>query len=229
MAVTPRQKSEVAGTGTSPTVAEPAGASNGDVLIALALCATSGAITNPAGWTSLYSGSQTSVIWRVAWIQRGGSAPSLTWGLNGSVYREVFIVCLQAAAAITLDSQSAAGTSGSAITSPNPPATVAVAATSLAVAGGLNFGESAGWTASTGYTLQQSNPGGGGNDGTIETKSLSAVGSEDPAVITSGGGTGDGWNGFTVTFTDASSGVFRSIDAHRPAPFAPSSATLRGF
>lgn len=194
------------GTGTSPTAVEPAAKVNGDVFVALALSAASGAITNPAGWTNLYNGTQTGVTWRVAWIQRGASAPNLTWGLTGSVYREVYIVCLHPTSpgTITLDSQSAAGTSGTGSTNPDPPTTTAVASSSMAIAGGLNFFGSGtgGWTVSTGYTIRTANT--NGDDGFLESKALAASGVENPSAVGNVGGSGDFWHGFTLTFTDVS-------------------------
>lgn len=217
MAVTPRSKAEKIETITgNTTVTEPAGAVSGDVLIALALADIDGVtvITRPSGWTGpLYNGIQGAVRWDLSWITRGGSAPNLTWTISGtSKYREVFVVCLQAGAAISLDSQSATGGKGNASTnthSPNPPSTTAVASSSLAICGGVHFAGSTGgggW-ALTGYTVQTANA--AGDDGVLFSKALSAPGVEDPAAMTTGSNTAaaDYWDGFTVTFTDVSGGV----------------------
>ena len=228
MAVTVRSLREVVGSGTSPTLTEPAGAANGDVLIALSLCVSTNALTRPTGWTELYAGTQNAVMWNVSWVQRGGSAPSLTWTHTGTIWREVFIVCLQGAAAITLDSQSAAGTSLTA-TNPDPPATTAVAATSLAIAGGLNWnGSSAGgYTVSSGYTVQTTNTQTWG--GLVQSKALSAAGVEDPNAFTNATSS-DVWNGFTVTFTDAGAVALVAPRRRqgRPFPFTPG-ASRRWF
>jgi hypothetical protein len=203
VAVTFRSKSEITGSGTSPTPTEPAGATAGDALIALYLTDAGAAPTLPGGWTSLYNGTQGTVTWRVGYIIRGGSAPSYAFTHTGSVYREVHVVCLQGAATLTLDSQSATGTSGTSTHNPDPPSTTAVQTTSLAVAGGINYGAVGAWSASAGYTIRSLNS--GGIDGAIETKSLSASGAENPAAMTMNQ-SGDYWDGFTVTFTDTAGG-----------------------
>lgn len=209
MAVTVRSKNEAIATGTSPTVGEPAGAASGDLLFAFALCSTAGAVTSPAGWTDIaaFAGTQGTVTWRVSYVQRGGSAPNLTWGLTGSVYYEIYIVCLQATAPIVLDSQSAAGASAVQIPLPDPPSTTAVATASLALCGGLHFSINASntWTAPAGYAVQTANA--LGSDGLVCSKTLSASGAENPAIFTGdlGASNGDMWNGFTVTFAESSS------------------------
>lgn len=205
MSVTVRSRSEVVGTGTSPTLSEPAGASSGDMLVALALSDTAGAITQPSGWTSKYSGTQGGVTWVVSIVARGSSAPNLTWTVTGTVYREIYIVCLQGSSTVSLDSVSASGGTGNSGThNPNPPSTTAVATSSLAVAGGINFGGSntGGWTPSTNYTMQTNNA--DGDDGIVETRSLISAGVEDPSAVGNVivGGSKDWWDGFTMTFTD---------------------------
>lgn len=207
MAVTFRSKNEVVGTGTSPTVTEPASAASGDMLLAFYLTTNTGAPTLPAGWTSIYNGSSTNTAWRVGYISRGGSAPSYAFTHTGNIYREAHVMCVQGATTITFDAQS---TTGSVVTSsslgPNPTAVVAVAASSLAVAGGFNFGTSGTWTAPSGYTLRTLNT--GGIDVVMATKSLAASGSEDPAVFTISAVVADNlWNGFAVTFTDVGAGA----------------------
>lgn len=216
-AVTVRSKNQGGGSASTgdTTVTEPAGCASGDVEVALALADIGTSLTRPTGWTQIaaYVGSTTAMMWEVDYITRGGSAPSLTWTVTGTTkYREVYIVCLQGAAAITLDSQSATGASGTSGNTtpshdPDPPATIAVATTSLAIAGGINYGGSlaGGYTVSTGYTVQTSNV--AGLSGVIESKSLSAAGSENPSAITNDvNGVQDYWDGFTVTFTDAGGG-----------------------
>jgi hypothetical protein len=212
MAVTFRSKSPVFNTnGTSPTATEPAGAASGDALLALYATASGASPTLPAGWTTLYGPTtQGGVVFRVGYLIRGGSAPSYAFTHTGSVYRELHVLCFQGAAAITLDSQSSAGATGSTVShNPDPPATTAVASSSLAVAGGINWGGSvSGWSGGAGYTVRSDNT--AGNDCVIVDKSLAAPGSENPAAFSgaiSGGGAQDWWDGFTVTFTDAGGGA----------------------
>jgi hypothetical protein len=199
-------------TTANQTVGEPAGCVSGDAEISLALADSGVSLAAPSGWTVLYGPTtQGTTMFTVAWIQRTGSAPNLTWTVTtagANKYREIHVMCLTAGAGIltALDSQSASGTTGAAIGSPDPPSTTAVASASIAVAGGLNFGSSGSWTASAGYTLRSTNPGGGGADGFLETKALAASGAENPGAAAMSTGSGDGWNGFTVTFKDGGAG-----------------------
>lgn len=208
-AISARTPTKLVGTGTSPTATEPTGCVSGDMLVALGESDLAGAIAQPAGWTQDYKSTQGAIAWVVSHVARGGSAPSLTWTVTGSVYREVHIFCLHpASGTAALDSSSAAGTSGNGATAnPNPPATTAVASTSMAIAGGINNAGAltGGWTASTGYTMESTKA--TGDSGFLEFKSLVASGSEDPAAVANApGATTDFWNGFTMTFTESGGG-----------------------
>lgn len=192
-------------TGTSPTVAEPAGAAQGDVLIAFGVATVAGAITQPpSGWTQLFRDSQGAFSWVVSYAQRGASAPSsMTWGLTGSVYYEVHILALQPGVnVVRLDAVSAAGSKGNADThNPDPPSVTALAATSLAVAIGANWaGSTVAW-AHAAYTIRSTNT--ATLDAVMAVLSLGAPGAQNPAAFT-GEATGlnDWWDGATITFTD---------------------------
>lgn len=208
MAVTFRSKVEAipATTGTSPTPAEPAGAASGDMMVAFYLTTNTGAPQLPTGWTSKYNGSSTASAWRVGYIQRGGSAPSYAFTHTGNIYYEVHILCLQGAATITFDAASADGAvTASTTAGPNPGSVTPVAASSLAVCGGQNFGISGTYTAPAGYTKRTLAT--NGTDVVMATKSLASTSPEDPAVFTiSAGANGNLWDGFTMTFTDAGGG-----------------------
>ena len=210
MAVTVRSKAETIETITgNTTVTEPAGAASGDVLIAHAVAESGTSLAKPSGWTDLYGPStQGAFMVLVSYISRGGSAPSLTWSVSGtSKYREVYVVCLKSdVTSVVLDSQSTSGTFSGTITNPDPPASVAVASSSLAMTGGVNWSGSGagGWGMPAGYTVQTVNA--AGDDGILASKVLSTAGSENPAAFSNGGGSNDGWDGFTVTFTDAVGG-----------------------
>lgn len=207
-AVTFRSITQFVATGTSPSVSEPTGAANTDMLVAFYLTTAAGAPTFPGTWTSAYNGSSTNTAWRVGYIQRGGSAPSLAFTHTGSIYYELHLMAIQGAATVTFDAQS---TTGSVVTSstaaPNPTAVIAVAASSLSIAGGFNFGVSGTntWGAPAGYAIRTLNT--GGIDAVMATKSLAAAGSEDPAIFTLTSVAADNmWNGFAITFTDAGGG-----------------------
>lgn len=206
MAVTFRAESHLIGSGSTKDPGEPTGTAQGDALLGIILCAAAGNPGLPAGWTTLYSGSLSSAAWAVGYFIRGASAATTAFTMTGTVYREIRIYALQGGGGkITLDSQSASGsTSAGSTAAPNPPATVAVAAASLAVCGGFNYGASGGavWVAPAGYTIRGDNT--AANDSVFATKTLSASGSEDPAIFTTNitPGSGNLWNGFTVTFTE---------------------------
>lgn len=205
MSVTPRSRSEFIGTGTSPTLAEPAGAQTGDVLFAFAVTTAAGAVTPPPGWTTLYAGVSSVSSWVVSWIRRGETAPSLTWGLTGSVPGEFYLVCLQRQEGpLLLHAQSVDGAVTAASTvAPNPPPVTTTLPTGLALCVGQHFNGSVttGW-ACAGYTAQTSNP--AGADGCVFSKGLVAAGVEDPPLWTTGGALGSNnlWDGATVVFAD---------------------------
>jgi hypothetical protein len=199
VAVTFRSKTLTTSTGTSATATEPAGAASGDMLIAL--CIAGAVISQPAGWTQLFKDTQGTVNWVVSYVARGASAPNLGWTWSGSVYYELHLIAMQPGVnTVAFDSVSSAGSKGSSAHDPDPPATVAVKTTSLAVCGGVNFGAISAWTAPSGYTVRTTNT--GGIDAAMCDKSLSASGSENPAAITLGTPNDNWWDGFTATFTD---------------------------
>lgn len=208
MAVTFRSNSFKSGTATSQTTTEPAGTTSGDRLVAL--CIAGAVISQPSGWTQRFKDTQGGVSWVVSEIARGGSAPSLAWTWAGSVYYELHIIALQPGVnTVSFDAVSSAGAKGNGtLHNPDPPAVVAVASTTLCVAGGVDFGGSSfgGWTPSTGYLIRSDNA--AFNDAFLETKSLSASGSENPGAVGNVvGAAQDYWDGFSMTFTDETGGA----------------------
>lgn len=199
MAVTFRSAATaISGVGTSPTAAEPAGTVQGDLLVAL-VEVDGAAITPPANWISLFAVTPSVIRYRVDYIIRGASAPSFQWTFTGSVYRELHILCFQhSAGSITFDSKSTTVSGSSAVTTIDPPATVAVAASSLALAFAADSTFAA-ITVPSGYVKRSVD----GNDCVCADKSLSAAGSENPSTFGGvGPATGEWWGG-TATFTDA--------------------------
>lgn len=191
---------------TSVTVTEPAACASGDMEVAMSVSDSGSAPVFPSGWTNLYPATTQGLFVVIAgYISRGGSAPSLVFTYNGNnAYKEVYVLCLTGSATVIFDSKATIGATGFTDHQPDPPATTAVATTSMAVAMGVNWGGSitGGWTASTNYVIRSNNA--NGNDGFMETRSLSASGSENPAAVSNGhSGIIDWWNGGTVTFTDA--------------------------
>lgn len=204
------------GTGTSLTLTAPASTVSGDVIVAMYVCAGGG---NPAlppdssgnHWTQLYAGqagpsNSGGMDWIVGYCVRNSSAPSYAFTHTGSVFREGYAVAAQTSGGtITLDAQSADGSTYNDTANPDPPAVTAVAASSLCFAVGAHW---QGWASNptcSGYTRRA---GGNGFDGVIFTKSLSASGSENPAQFSGTIGVAeDAWNGASFTFTDAAGGV----------------------
>lgn len=240
MAVTVRSRREKIETITgnsdlSVTPGEPAGAASGDVFLGFALADidSTTVITRPTGWTNLYNGIQGGVRWDVSYIVRGGSAPNLVWTISGATkYREVYVVaCQTSGGTITLDSQSTSGGTGNSLSHlPDPGATAPVASTSLALAGGWNFAANSTWTMPAGYTVQTANA--TASDGILASKVLSSNASENPAAFGQSpvGFTGDWWDGFAVTFTDAgaTASPFAPVDTSLPRN-AAQSIVLRTF
>lgn len=207
MAVTWRASFKVQRTATGNEVAtEPTGTVSGDAMVFIVAADSAATIGAPAGWTvpSGYSGNSGGMDFMAGYIQRGGSAPSLTWTFGaGSVYREVQIITLQGAATVAFDASSTAGTTGSSAHAPNASAVVAVAASSLAVVGGFDFAGYTSVVAPTGYVLR-TDTANATYDAIMATKSLSASGSEDPAAFGGTWANGAWWDGFVMTFTDVS-------------------------
>lgn len=208
--VTWRSTQLATATGTSPTVAEPAGAAQGDVLVAFGIATAAGAITQPpSGWTQLYRDNQGAFSWVVSYAQRGASAPSsMTWGLTGSVYYEVHILALQPGVNIVrLDVASAAGPKGNAVThDPDPPQFTIAAATSLVVILGANWaGSAVAWAHAT-YTIRSTNT--AGLDGVMAVLAFASPGVTNPAVFTGENtGANDYWDGASMSFTDTLGGA----------------------
>jgi hypothetical protein len=208
---------------TFTALSEPAGTVSGDFLIALVLVnQTSHIITRPTGWTNLYNlvspastGSVTAgFCCDVSYIIRGGSAPSLSWtaAAGGTIqYWEGHILGFTGVDNVSpIDANSAAGTTGTGTTAPDPPAATAIGTNDMAIALGIQWaGANTTWTAPTGYTLRSDNT--AGNDGIMASKLLSSSGSEDPSAFTTGVlSSSDFWNGATVLLKAASGGATAS-------------------
>lgn len=172
--------------GGNLTATEPAGAANGDVLVALfAQDHTTATLNLPSGWTEIGrgTGGAPNFSYVVGWIARGASAPSLTFTSNQTAWREVVIVCLSDAAFDAAQIATGTGTNDA-----DPPSATATTASDVAVAMAYYF---PGWGASptmpTGYTQRAYTLG----DGAIAaTRALSASGAENPSLFDGGQGTG---------------------------------------
>jgi hypothetical protein len=200
---------QVSSTAANQTVTEPATCVSGNMEVAIAVATSGTSLAMPAGWTTQYGPTtQGAMMFVAGYVQRGGSAPNLTWTVvTGGVskYREVHVMCLQGAANVTFDAASTTGATGNGINhQPDPSAVVAVATTSLEVTGGINFGGlfSGGSCAETGYTVRSQNL--INDDCCLATKALAAAGSDNPAAYTgfNTAGAQDWWDGFAMTFTD---------------------------
>jgi hypothetical protein len=224
--------------GANPTGTEPAGAALNDILVAFITTnnATSAPTTSPSGWTDLYNGEINPAFpndflgWRVSYIRRGGSAPSLAW-TTAATYTEVYIAAFSGVDTTTaIDSQSSAGGTGNtAGHNSDPPSTTAVSAAAMAVCGGTMWqGSVTTYTAPTGYSVAVTN--GAGENTALAYKLLSASGAENPGAfggVSSGGADHTYWDGFTITLNPLVAAPPFFIDrvpgSQRPFPFGPGS------
>ncbi len=194
----------------SGAVTEMASAASGDVFVAVIVVdAAATGLARPSGWTNLKNGTTaTQFDYDISYIVRGGSAPSLTWAWTGSLAYEVHIVRFIGVDNVTpIDAQGTlASGNGRMDTAVDPPAVVAVALNTMAVALCAHWTGSAtpGWTAPTGYTRQSDNT--LGNDCAIATKLLSAAGSEDPSVFSGNASNIADWIAHTITLDPAGAG-----------------------
>ncbi|HSX15666.1 MAG TPA: hypothetical protein VLF40_02660 [Candidatus Saccharimonadales bacterium] len=208
MAIAFRNESHFIGTHASPiTVSEPSGTVQNDILVYLYIGQSNvSGITQPTGWTTIYTANSFTPVftYRLAYVVRGASAPSLTWsGWASSPYFEVYVLSFSGCDTSNPIDSSAQVTSDSG-TNPDPPSTTAVSSSAMALAVGINWsGSSAGdgWTPPTGYTLRTDNT--PANDGAIATKLLSSSGAENPSAYSGySGGNTDRWSA-TVTLAPA--------------------------
>lgn len=205
-----RSTSDVRGTATDATVAEPAGAASGDIFIAVAHCAAAGTLTAPSGWTVLTNGTQTFdgfFDYNVAWIRRGGSAPSLTWTTGSSVYREVFVHAFSGgkASGDAIEVMNRIANNGGASGNPDPGAVTTVNDNALLFVAGINWSGSAGggWVAGASYTIRGNNTAGNNTANASRSAGLiSPAGATDPATFTGGPGAGNAWEAFTYGISD---------------------------
>jgi hypothetical protein len=190
-----RNRNQVVGTGTNATVTEPASAALNDVFWALAVCGNAATLTEPSGWTVRYSGTatgNTSFKYNLAWIRRGSSAPSLTWTISSSVYREVHVLAYSGV--VTSGNPYEASVDGGFSTGTNPdcPSVTTIDANAMVLAFAVNFfGSSSAWGAPSGYTIRVRNT--AGDDCVVAEKKVAVAGAENPAAYTGGGGTETQW------------------------------------
>lgn len=182
--------------GNGATLTEPSGAASNDIFIALAACDTSStSLGIPAGWTSLLNGTSAGPLFKynLAWIRRGGSAPSLVWTMSGSFYREVKIIAYSGcvAAGSPVEAQTDGGNTS--VINPDCPSVTTLHSNSYVIAVAVNWGGSSagGWTAPTGYTNRSSNA--NGDDTIMSAKKVAAAGAEDPAAYANGSGSNQTW------------------------------------
>lgn len=225
------------GLGANPTSSLPAGAANGDVLVAMVHAEGSAAspatITPPTGWALITGlsgnrghGGGDSLTWGVYWIKVGGSAPALAW-TTASTYNEITTICVQDSDG-TIAAQSATGADGELNTHlPDPPSVTAPAGNCLVITGGETWQGSAagGWSAPAGYIQR-------GDTGTGVCSCMATLagvtGAQNPGAF----GNGDThagpepmyWDGFAVALQPAapSTPPFVPVEfpqpRHRPQP-----------
>ncbi|HSX15667.1 MAG TPA: hypothetical protein VLF40_02665 [Candidatus Saccharimonadales bacterium] len=199
MAIAFRSESHDIANGASGPVdpGEPAGAAQNDILVSLFMVTASSSYSLPAGWTSLYSGTSATSQYKynLAYIVRGGSAPSTSWTYSGLPYHEVYIVAFSGCDTVhPINAQAQIASFQGVNTNPDPPSVTTTGFPAMILAIGTNWnGSASSWTAPSGYILQTDNS--AHNDCTISTKTLSLPGSEDPGAYSgvSTGGSADIW------------------------------------
>ena len=209
MAIAYKSRSYIAASGSSPTMSEPSGAADGDFLIGLFIVPFAvSSISVPSGWTTLFSGTGTNsqMRYNIHYIVRGSSAPSYSYTMSSSSYREIHIMCFSGVDTTTPIDASQFGSSGNGTnTNPDPPAITPASNDALALAIGQNWsGSNPAWSAPSGYTMCSDNT--SGNDYALAIKQLASAASENPGAF-SGVNTGSNQDYFSATVTLATAGV----------------------
>ena len=197
--------------GTSVSATEPAGATSGDVLLALIAVGGNPTLTVPSGWTLIpgttYAG--TAVGTKVYWIARGGSAPSYSWSWTGAQYAELIVLCYSGADNSTPWNvvQLASNNSVSAPVT-CPAVTTTVPDTAVVLLGMYWGGIFAGtWGAPSTYTIREPNSTTFGDSGAAD-KSVASVGTETPGAWSgSWAGTGQNSSGVTLALKSPQGGA----------------------
>lgn len=92
-------------TTTNVTAAEPSGAAQDDILVAVLYIESDTTVTAPSGWSNSFNGTAMLAELDTAsnqyraygyWIRRGASAPDLTW-LFSSTYNRIYVAAYSGA------------------------------------------------------------------------------------------------------------------------------------
>lgn len=201
-----RSSSHIVGTGTDATPSEPAGAAENDIFIAMVHCAAAGTLGLPTGWTELYTGTDPFdgfFDYKVAWIRRGSSAPSMTFTTGSSVRREVFVHAISGAITTgsPIDVHNRAQNTDA---DPDPPSITTTVDNCLIISFGVCWIGSGAtqWVAPTGYTIIGDNTLGNYTFNALRNSLKSPAGAEDPAAFDGSGSGGLGTQAFTIGVKD---------------------------
>lgn len=190
-------------TATSVTPSEPTGAAQNDIFVAILTVGWNSTIADPSGWTTEHTRALNGQFNALsAWIQRGASAPDLTFTSSASKYMDCVVGAFRGIdTSSPLDSVSASGgASTSGADHPDPPVTTAVGSNTMAVCLGTN------WLGITGDPSGYTRVIPSGEDTCmVWYKNLSSSGNEDPGACTVASSIY--WDGGTLTFLDASGGA----------------------
>lgn len=182
--------------GTSPTLSEPASVRQSDFYLALAIVDNvSTVLTQPAGWTVLYSGASftPSFKYNVSYIVRGSAAPALGWTITGTAYREVHIFAFRGVHTSQPIDSSVNGGNASVTINPDPPSNTVINSDAMSVALGVSWAGSTSAWAHAAYTIRSVNT--AGVDAIAASRLLTVPGAENPAAFTGGSGGGtDCWS-----------------------------------
>lgn len=236
MAVAFRSESHDLANSTSATGTEPAGAASGDFILGLYVVNSPGSIsTIPAGWTAIINNDLSAnggFFLSLAYLIRGGSAPSYAFTHTGSTYRELWLAAYSGVDGTTpldVTPPTFVETSNT-TTKPDPPASGAsVTANAMALAVMNMWGNSpagGGWTAQAGYTLRWGSV--GGCTGAMAEKALTSAGTnEDPGVFGGTPQSADDGLATTLLLRPAAGAVWPPVDNPAAPPLRVARSNLR--
>jgi hypothetical protein len=160
------------------TFSEPSGAQPGDILFLFVYNASTTIPTLPTGWTLLQTSGTTGKTFRLGYIVRGASAPSLIAGIDSSAGGGGDMLCISGATAtgVVVSSATTANTA-----TPDPPAVTATSDGGFTVGCATHNAGGGTWTVSAPYAWVGT---GNGGYGAVEYRAAAPTGSNDPPSMT---------------------------------------------
>lgn len=187
-------------TGTA-TGTEPSGTTTNDLMIGIAGTVDAGGIALPAGWTQIVAAAPgTYGTLRVAYIVRGGSAPSLVWVMNLN-QTSIDIVTFRGNPPLSIDA-SAIQENGASATQPSPSVVCSATDSQLFVCISAPASSNRTITYPASATGQYNNSAGVGDAGATRPVAAGATGVTNWTISAAD----IGWECVSVVVKDAGSG-----------------------